>query len=157
MKPSDCNTSSTRTRSFEFGDLIFAVPRSWPLRMRARRSPTGSVIAISYFPSLPACLGHARDLAKIRKIAKRDTRELDLAVIALRSARKLATMMDAGLRRIARQFRKLQMRGEAIFRRHFHVLGDGLQRSALGSILSHHLFALLVAVDLALFRHELCL
>src|ERR1700761_8019809 len=103
MKPSACSTSSTLMRSFELGDLMVAVPRSWPLRMRARRSPTGSVIAISLFPSLPACLGHARDLAEIRQIAQRDTRHADLAVVTLRAARDFATVMDAGLGRVARQ------------------------------------------------------
>ena len=34
-----------------------------------------------------------------------------------------------------------------------HVLGRRLQRRALGGILRHQLFALLVPVDLALFRH----
>jgi hypothetical protein len=36
-----------RIRWREFGDLIFAKPRSCPFRMRVRRSPMGSVIAIS--------------------------------------------------------------------------------------------------------------
>src|ERR1700679_200814 len=153
MKPSGCSTSSTRTRSRELGDLIFARPRSWPLRMRVRRSPMGSVIAISSYPSLPARLGHAGDLAEIRQIAKRDTREPHLAVIALGTSAELAAMMDARLGRVARQLRELQMRGEALFRGHFHVLGRRLQRGAAGGVLRRHLLALLVAVDLALFGH----
>src|ERR1700749_2451902 len=103
MKPSCCSTSSRLTRRREFGDLIFAVPRSWPLRMRARRSPIGSVII--FFSLLPARLGHARDLAKIREIAQRDTRHLEFAVIALRTAADFAAMGNAHLRRIARQLR----------------------------------------------------
>src|ERR1700754_2416803 len=106
MKPSCCSTSSTLVRSREFGDLIFAVPRSWPLRMRARRSPIGSVIMSVFL--LPARLGHARDLAEIREIAQRDTRHLHFAVIALRAAAHFAAMMDAHLRRVARQLRELE-------------------------------------------------
>src|SRR6185312_6812322 len=112
MKPSACSTSSTRTRSFEFGDLIVAVPRSWPLRMRVRRSPTGSVIAISLFPSLPACLGHARDLAEISEIAQRDTGELELAIVTLGTPRDFAMMMDARLGRVARKLGELELRLE---------------------------------------------
>src|ERR1700761_9219538 len=141
MKPSACSTSSTLMRSFEFGDLIFAVPRSCPLRMRARRSPTGSVIAISLYPSLPACLGHARDQAEIRQIAQRDTRHAYLAVIALRAARHFATVMDAHLRGVARQFRELELRGETVFGGHFHVLRRRLQRRAFGCELRDHLHA----------------
>src|SRR5690242_18596409 len=107
MKPSVCSTSSNLVRNFELGDLIFANPRSCPLRMRARRSPMGSVIAISLFLSLPARLGHARDLAEISEIAKRDARKAELAVVTLGAARHFAAMMDARLRRIARQFREL--------------------------------------------------
>src|SRR3569832_3019929 len=99
--------------SCEFGDLIFEVPRSWPLRMRASRSPMGSLIAILCL--LPARLGHARDLAEIRKNAQRDTRHLHLAVIALRTAAHLATMVAAGLGRIARQLRELEPRGFFVF------------------------------------------
>src|SRR5512146_2668930 len=142
MKPSACSTSSTRARSFEFGDLIVAMPRSWPLRMRARRSPTGSVIAISLFPSLPACLGHARDLAEISEIAQRDTRHANLAVVALRAARDFAPVMDARLGRIARELGELELRLEALFRRHLHVLRLRLQLGAPDGILGHQLFAL---------------
>src|ERR1700733_6034253 len=102
MKPSVCRTSSTRTRWREFGELIFARPRSWPFLMRVRRSPMGSVIAISV-PSLPACLGHAGDEPEIRQIAKRDARQLDLAIVTPRAARQLAAMMNARLGRIARK------------------------------------------------------
>src|SRR5689334_16792004 len=110
------------------------MPRSWPLRMRARRSPMGSVIAISSIPSLPAGLRHARDLAKIGEIAQSDARKLQFAVVTLGAARKLAAMMRADLRRVARQFRKLEARLEALFRRHLHVVGLRLQRSASGRV-----------------------
>src|SRR3569623_3771322 len=106
-------------RSCEFGDLIFAVPRSWPLRMRASRSPMGSLIAILCL--LPARLGHARHLAEIRKIAQRDTRHLHLAIIALRTAAHLATMVDARFGRLARQLRELEPRRIAVLRRDRHV------------------------------------
>src|SRR5690348_7647049 len=96
MKPSACRTSSTRARSLDAGLFTFEVPRSWPLRMRARRSPIGSVIAISLAP-LPAGLGHARDLAPIAKITEHDAGKLGLAVITLRAARQLAAMMNARL------------------------------------------------------------
>ena len=54
------------------------------------------------------------------------------------------------LRRIARQLGQLEARREALLRRHLHVVGLRLQRRAPGGILRHQLFALLVAVDLAL-------
>src|SRR3982751_3776890 len=120
MKPSSLSTSSTRTRKREFGDLIVAIPRSWPLRMRARRSPMGSVIAISSIPSLPACLRHARDLAKVGHITQSNARQFQFAVVTLRTAGELTAMMNADLRGVARQLGELKARFEALLRRHFH-------------------------------------
>src|SRR5690348_4331371 len=119
MKPSSFSTSSTRVRKREFGDLIFAIPRSWPLRMRARRSPMGSVIAISSIPSLPACFRHARDLAEVGHVTQSNAREFEFAVVALRTARELAAMVDADLRGVARKLGELEARLETLFRRHF--------------------------------------
>jgi hypothetical protein len=73
------------------------------------------VIAISLFPSLPACLGHARDLAEITEIAQRDTGELELAIVALGTPRDFATMMNARLGRVARKLGELELRLEALF------------------------------------------
>src|ERR1700749_1703870 len=101
MKPSACSTSSNRTRWREFGDFTFDMPRSWPLRIRVRRSPMGSVIAI--WNLLPARLGHAGHLSEVRKLAQRNARQLNLAIIPLGAARQFAAVMDARLRRIARQ------------------------------------------------------
>src|SRR5882762_1017061 len=109
MKPSSTSTSSRRARRREFGEFTFARWRSWPFLMRVSRSPIGSLIAI-YPVSLPARLGHARDLAEIRKVAKRDARQLHLAVVALRAARQVATMVDAHLGRVARQLGQLEAR-----------------------------------------------
>src|ERR1700743_2390411 len=102
MKPSSTSTSSKRARRPEVGELPFARGRGWPFLMRVSRSPIGSLIAI-YPVSLPARLGHARDLAEIRKVAQRDARQLHLAVITLRAAAEFAAVMDAHLRRVARQ------------------------------------------------------
>src|SRR5689334_11123033 len=149
MKPSSFKTSSTRVRKRELGDLIVAIPRSWPLRMRARRSPMGSVIAISSNPSLPTCLGHARDLAELRQIAQRNAGQFQFAVVALGAARHLAAIMDAHLRGVARQLGELEARLKTLLRRHLHVVGLRLERGTLRRVLRDHLFALLVAVDLA--------
>src|SRR6185437_3088393 len=151
MKPSAASTSSRRVRSLELGDWIFDNPRYCPLRMRVNRSPMGSVIIA--LPSSPARFGHAGDLAEIRQIAQRDTRQLGLAVEALRTAGQFAAMVDTHLRGIARQLRELEARVEAFFRRNLHVFRNRLQRGALGSILRDHLLALLVPVDLARFCH----
>ncbi len=45
--------------------------------------------------SLPARLHHARDLPEIAQLAQRDTAQLELAVIATRTARHLAAVADA--------------------------------------------------------------
>src|SRR5580765_2952641 len=152
MKPSSCSTSSTRARNLEAGLFTFAVPRSWPLRMRARRSPIGSVIAIS--SPLPAGLGHTGDLPPVAQLAQRNARQFRLAVITLRPARHLAAMMDACLGRVARQLRELEACRKALLRRQRHVFGDRLQRFPFGRVLRHHLLPLGIPVDLTLLRHS---
>src|SRR5215469_539895 len=124
--------------------------------MRASRSPMGSVIAISV-PSLPARLGHARDVAKIGQIPKRNARQLELAVIALGAAGEITAMMNARFRRIARKLGELQVRAEALVRGDRLVARLRLQCRTLGGILRNHLLALLVPVDLALLCHLCCL
>src|SRR5215469_13379162 len=123
--------------------------------MRVRRSPMGSVTAI-FLPSLPARLGHARDLAEIRKIAQRDTRQFHFPVKALGPSGKLAAMVNSHLRRVARKFRELEARVEALFRGHAHILRLRFQRGALSRIFRDHPFTLCISVDLAQLRHVVC-
>src|SRR5262245_20801601 len=152
MNPSAFSTSNRRPRSFEAGVEIFARPRICPLRIRAKRSPIGSLIAIAS-RSLPAGLCDARRLTEIRKIAKRNARHLELAVEALGPARQFAAIVNPRARRIARKLGELHARGETLLGRHRHVVGLGLERRPLGGISRGHLDALLIAVDLALLRH----
>src|SRR5438067_11764000 len=133
MKPSNFSTSKSRPRKLEAGVDTFARPRSCPLRMRARRSPIGSLIAIAPYP-LPARLGHARHLPKIGEVPQSDARHFHLAVVAAGAPRKLAAVVDARGRGVARQLGELQTRGEALFGRDRHIVGPRLQRSPLASI-----------------------
>src|SRR5580698_8271638 len=107
MYPSLLSTSSTLSRSLELGQVTLPLLRICALRMRASRSPSGSFIGIAR-PSLPARLQQARDQPFRAEIPQRDARQLVLAIVAARSAGHLATVADAGGRRIARQFGKLQ-------------------------------------------------
>src|SRR5262245_43766529 len=93
MNPSAFSTSNRRPRSFEAGVEIFARPRICPLRILAKRSPIGSLIAIAS-RSLPAGLGDAGRLTEIRKIAQRNTRDLELPIETLGPARQFAAVMD---------------------------------------------------------------
>src|ERR1700741_1022447 len=100
MKPSALSTSKSRARNFDAGQVILERPRICPFRRRVRRSPMGSRIAMC--SPLPACFGHAGNLAEIGKVPERDARYFELAVIALRAARQLAAMGHAARRRVAR-------------------------------------------------------
>src|SRR5258706_15144340 len=126
MNPANYSTSRSRPRKLEAGVDTFARPRSCPLRMRARRSPIGSLIALAPYP-LPARLGHARHLPEIGEFPERDAGHFHLAIITAGASRKLAAMVDARGRGVARQLGEFQTRREALFGRDRHVIGPPLQ------------------------------
>jgi hypothetical protein len=69
------------------------------------------------------------------EVAQGDPAHLQLAVVGARTARDLAPVTDAGLGRVARQFRQLQSGFKTFFERQAFVDRDSLQRVALGGIL----------------------
>src|SRR5579862_9592223 len=117
--------------------------RSAAFLMRAIMSPMGS---FTIWPS-PARLDHAGDLPGVRQLSERDAAHLELAVIGPRTPGEGAAVADAHLRGVARQFRQLQARGEALLQRQVLVVGDLLQRLALGRVLLDHALDHFVAVD----------
>src|SRR2546425_5533537 len=102
--------------------------------MRAIISPSGSFIAIAP-PSLPARFYQARDQPLGAEIPKRDARQPVLAVVAARPARYLATIANAGRRRVARQFRELEGCLESLLHWLGLVAGDRLEAIAAAGIL----------------------
>src|SRR5258708_38704903 len=96
--------------------------------MRAIMSPSGSFTMAR--PSLPARLDQARDQPLRAEVPKRDARKPQLAIVAARPTRHLATIADAGRRRIARKFRELERRREPLLHRAALVAGDRPQPSA---------------------------
>src|ERR1051326_1488777 len=79
MYPSFSSTSSTRARSADPGLDTLDLLRICALRMRAIRSPSGSLRAIVR-PSSPARLDEARDDALGAELPQRDAAHLELAV-----------------------------------------------------------------------------
>src|SRR5262245_5350635 len=134
MKPSVLSTSSTLTRSREAGVDTFDLLRICALWMRAIMSPSGSFTAMGR-PSSPARLDQAGDQALRAEIPQRDARQLELAVVAARTARHLAAIADAGRRRVARQLGKLERGREPLLHRAVLVAGDLLQPGAPSGIL----------------------
>src|SRR2546428_10270627 len=102
--------------------------------MRAIRPPSGSFMAIAQ-PYLPARFDQARDQPLGAEIPKRDARQPVLAVVAARPARYLATIANAGRRRVARQFRELEGRREPLLHRLGLVASNGSEPSAPAGIL----------------------
>src|SRR6516165_2471664 len=102
--------------------------------MRAIISPSGSFMAIAP-PSLPTRLDQARDQPLGAEIPKRDARQAVLAVVAARPARYLATIANAGRRRVARQFRELERCRESLLHRLGLVAGNGVEPSASAGML----------------------
>src|ERR1700737_558418 len=84
--------------------------------MRAIMCPSGSFPAIAR-PSSPARLDQAGDQPLRAEVPKRDARQPELAIIAARPARHLATIADAGRRGIARKLRELERRREPLLHR----------------------------------------
>src|SRR5437899_10652331 len=106
MKPSLLSTSRTLARSLEAGVETFDLLRIWALWMRAIISPSGSFKAIARF-SLPARLQQARDQALGAELPQRNAAHPELAVVGLRPAGDLATIVDARRRRVARPLGQL--------------------------------------------------
>src|SRR5579871_3375821 len=133
MNPSSFSTSSRRARSLDAGQETLASPRNCPLRILARRSPIGSLMAIPFAP-LPARLGHAGDLAKICEIPKRDARKLQFSVVAFRAAAEIAAIVHATGRRVARQLCEFEPCSEALFRRDRKIFCPRFQRHTFGGV-----------------------
>src|SRR5262249_4760885 len=121
--------------------------------MRAIISPSGSFMAIAP-PSLPARFDQARDQPLGAETPKRDARQPVLAVVAARPARYLATIANAGRRRVAGQFRELEGCRESLLHRFGLVAGDGLEPSAPAGILLTQLATPAVLLDRTFLRHQ---
>src|SRR5215469_3942740 len=121
--------------------------------MRAIISPSGSFIPIAP-PSLPARLDQARDQPLGAEIPKRDARQPVLAVVAARPTGHLATIANAGRRRVARQLRELQGRRESLLHRPGLVASNGPEPSAPAGILLAQLAPPIVLLDRTLLCHQ---
>src|SRR5258708_26361118 len=105
--------------------------------MRAIISPSGSFTPIAP-PSLPARLDQARDQPLGAEIPERDARQPVLAVVAARPTGHLATIANAGRRRVARQLRKLEGCRESLLHRLGLLSATAPEpRPPAGSLLSH--------------------
>src|SRR5262249_32312079 len=149
------STSSTFDLSFDAGVVILLFPIRCPLRIRVKRSPSGSLSAICRLAPLPlpARLHHAGDLTLRGQVAERDAGKSELPVGAAGAAGYFAAVAHAHLGGVARQLRQLEIGLEAIFRRRVAVARDFLQRVALLLEALGHLGAPLVLLDRALLRH----
>src|SRR5262245_59481494 len=83
-----------RTLSLEAGMTTDFARRRVALRMRVRRTATGSVI-IGVAPRLPGGLAHAGDLAEQRLLPQADAADAELAVHGARTAAQRAAPDDA--------------------------------------------------------------
>src|SRR5262245_29352939 len=95
MKPSSLRRSVIRTLSFEDGMSTFSCSARLALRMRVRRSATGSLIMVSVL--LPARLDHARDLALEGELSEADAAGLELPQVPAGPAAQLAAVVRARL------------------------------------------------------------
>src|ERR1700730_15992280 len=103
--------------------------------MRDSRSPSGSFIDIAR-PSLPARLQQARDQPLRAELPQRNARQLVLAIEAAWPPGYFAAVADARGRRVARQFRELERRGESLLDRLGLVLhGRPAARAAARALL----------------------
>src|SRR6266851_2126636 len=121
--------------------------------MRAIISPSGSFTPIAP-PPLPARLDQARDQPLGAEIPERDARQPVLAVVTARPTRHLATIANAGRRRVARQFRKLEGCREALLHRLGLVASDSPEPSAPAGILLAQLAPPIVLLDRTLLCHQ---
>src|SRR5215213_162963 len=105
--------------------------------MRVIKSPIGSFNDMCRSPS-PARLQQAGDQALGPEFPQRDAAELVLAIVGPRPAGQLATVANAGGRRVARHLGELQRGREALFHRLALVARDRPQLVALGRLLCRH-------------------
>src|ERR1051325_2850865 len=105
MNPSSFRISHTRTFSLELGMSHFSCSARLALRMRVRRSATGSL-----FIGLPARPHDARDLALERELPEAEAAQLELPDVAARPAAQLAAVVRAR-RELRRTLRLRDERG----------------------------------------------
>src|ERR1700750_1316791 len=120
--------------------------------MRAIISPSGSFTPM--LDLLPARLDQARVQTLGAQISKRDARKLVLAVIAARAPRNLATVANAGRRRVARHFRELERRREPLLHRSVLVARNGPQPGTPARILFGKLAPSVVLLNRTFLRHQ---
>src|SRR5215467_10403650 len=131
-----------------------ALPAVWPLRMRVRRSATGSVMLMAFVPS-PACLRQARDLPAGGHLADFHPREAELAVHAARAARDGAALALARGARIAGLRLQCRLGSRALLGRAPRAADQLLELRALCRVLLHDTCATLLALDHARLCHRL--
>src|SRR6185437_13511137 len=83
----------TSVLNLECGMSTYSKSASSPLRMRVRRSASGSVIDMA----LPARLRESGDVALVRHLAQADPAEAELAVVGARATAPLAAVVVARL------------------------------------------------------------
>src|SRR6187551_1877593 len=120
--------------------------------MRAIISPSGSFTPM--LDLLPARLDQARDQALGAQISKRDARKLVLAVIAARAPRNLATVANAGRRRVARHFRELERSREPLLHRSVLVARNGAQPGTPARKFFGQLAPSVVLLNRTFLRHQ---
>src|SRR5690606_21872366 len=146
MKPSDFSTSRTRPRIVEAGVETVSRRRICALRMRVSISAIGSLRLIPCV-SLPARLDHAGHLPEVPQLAQSDTAQLELAIVAARTAGELAAVAHTARRRIARQLGQLELGSEALLDGNRLVHRDFLELAALAGKLLGKLDAAVVLLD----------
>src|SRR5258708_32871654 len=96
--------------------------------MRAIMSPSGSFTPM--LDLLPARPDQARDQPLCAQGSKRDARKLELAVVGARASGNLATVANAGRRRVTRHFRELERGREPLLHRSVLVTRNRFQPGA---------------------------
>src|SRR5215831_12659746 len=91
MKPSSLSSSVILTFSFEAGISTFSCSARLALRIRVKRSATGSVIMGGSL--LPARFDHARHLALEGQLTEADSTELELPQVPAGTATELASVV----------------------------------------------------------------
>src|SRR6516165_3714100 len=126
--------------------MTLVLLRIWALRMRERRSPSGSFMDIVR-ASLPARLQQSGDQPLGAKLPQRDARQFMLAVKAARSARQLAAIANARGRGVARQFGELERSGKALLDGFSLIASDRFELRAPAGIFLSHAAAPIVLFD----------
>src|SRR5215470_16176934 len=119
-KPSSRSTSQMRCLILLAGSSSSSSPARCALRMRVKRSATGSVMLMSRLRS-PARLDHAGDLAPQGAASETDAAHLELVEEGARPAAQLAAMVGAHL--------ELGLRLQALRLRHLGELRHSLLRT----------------------------